>query len=411
MKLRTLLIVAVILAILTSVGYYIRNASLTTPEDDPLIGTQIVDPNILKAVTKIHITKEGEEAILEQNDQGKWVVKSLYGLPIDFGKLNRMIRSMVDSKVLRRITSRENRLARLDLTQGTVKFLSDEGKELVNLTYGKSLSGGGKAFIFGYEKTAFLSSENPSIDANSNNWADKVLYKFEADNVAGIQFVLSDETWGVRRDDKDKDFVSTLPVDARTPKQSDIKSLINRFTSLRFTEVGERETESATEAWKLAVDNERSLKFTLFSGETISVKMNQWAPLDPEGEEAPATTESPVAYLHISISQPDHAINGLMDRLIFKASSYTFTSIPLEITEVADLLEPEEEPEEGTSPAEIGSDEQEDSPASATTKTIQGQPEIKQHDDGNSVIFEANPPKKEEAVENAEEAEAATKSP
>ena len=160
MKLRTLLIVAIALAIVTSVGYYIHNASLTAPEDDPLIGTQIVDPNILKSVTKIQIAKEAEEVVLEVNDKGQWIVQSRYGLPIDFSKLNRMIRSLVDSKILRRITSREDRLARLGLTQGTVKFLSSEGKELVNLTYGKSLSGGGKAFIFGYEKTAFLSSSD-----------------------------------------------------------------------------------------------------------------------------------------------------------------------------------------------------------------------------------------------------------
>ena len=47
MKLRTLVIVAASLAVATSVGYYIRNASLVTPEDDPLIGTKVFDQDIL----------------------------------------------------------------------------------------------------------------------------------------------------------------------------------------------------------------------------------------------------------------------------------------------------------------------------------------------------------------------------
>ena len=407
MKLRTLLIVAVALAIVTMAGYYIRNASLTTPEEDPLIGTQIVDSNLLGDVKRIEITKDDSEVVLEQNEKGEWVVRSLFDLPIDFGKLNTLVRSLVDAKIVRKITAREDRLARLDLTQGTVKFLSADKKELVDLTFGKSVSGGGKAFVFGYEKTAFQSSESPTIDAVANNWANKELYKFEADNVAGIQFSLAEETWGVRRDDKDKDFVSTLPVDERTPKQSDITSLINRFTNLRFVEVAERATETATETWKFAADNERSLKFTLFSGETISVKMNQWEPPEPEEEGAPASTEPSVTYLHISSSQADHPINSLMDRLVFKASSYTFTGIPVDISEVADLPEPvaEADPEPATPTTEVVEAIEEQVAAAVEQTSSQtespAQPEIKQHIDGNSVIFEVTPAKKPEASEEA----------
>lgn len=382
MKLRTLIIVAVALAVVTLAGYKIRNASLTTPEDDPLIGTKLMDQNILADVKRVEIAKQDSKVVLGQEGDG-WVVHTLYDLPADFSKLNTLIRDLTDATIERKITAREDRLERLDLNQGTVKLMSGPDETLFEITFGKTLSGG-KSFLFGREKTAYLSSESPYIDATSNNWAVKTLYEFEADEVAGLQFFLEDETWGVRRDDKDSEFVSTQPADERTPKQSEITSLINRFTNLRFTEVSERAAAEATDKWKEAQDNSRSLKITLFSGETVTVEMSQWEPPEPEGEDTPASTEPSVTYLHISSSKAGHPINALMDRLAFQASSYTFSGIPVEIDEVADLPEPQE-PEATTTP-ETGE----------TGETPSNQPEVKQHIDGNSVIFEVTPPNQEE---------------
>ena len=377
MKLITLIIVAVALAVVTLAGYKIRNASLTTPEDDPIIGTKVIDQSILAKVKRVEISKEDSELTLELDSSGQWVVRSLYDLPADFAKLNSLIQDLVDANIQRKITSREDRLARLDLNHGTINLKSGPENSLFEITFGKSVSGG-KAFVFGREKTAYLSSESPYVDASSKNWAVKTLYKFKTDDVAGIQFSLTSESWGVRRDDIEKDFVSTLPVDVRTPKQSAITSLINRFTNLRFDDVSERAAEEATQTWEDAQGNTRSMKFTLFSGETITIKMSQWEPPQPEGEDAPASTGSSVTYLHISSSQVDHAINSQMDRLAFKASSYTFSGIPVEISEVADLPEPEPkaepEPTEEIQPALVEDIQAETEAASETKEAAPAQP-------------------------------------
>jgi hypothetical protein len=383
MKLRTLIIVTVALAVVTIAGYYIQDASLTTPQDDPLVGTSLIDSSILPDVNRIEMSKNGSTSILEIDENRKWVVRSLYGLPADFSKLNTLVQDIVTANIERKITSRQDRMDRLDLNQGTVKLMAGTEKVLFEITYGKSISGGGKAFVFGREKTAYQASTAPSVDADSNNWAVKTLYKLNADEVAGIQFSLTDETWGVRRDDKEKEFVSTLPIDKRTPKESAIKSLISRFSNLRFEGVSERGAEEATPVWNDAQDNIRSLKFTLFSGETITIKMSQWEPPALEGEDTPTSSSPAITYLHLSSSQTDHAINTLMKRLAFKTSSYSFTGIPVDITEIADLPEPEATAV--TAPME---DSAEPAPS--------GQPEIKQHIDGNSVIFEVTPGKKEE---------------
>ncbi len=393
MKLRTLIIVTVALAVVTIVGYYIRNASLTTPQDDPLVGTSLIDQDVLKDVNRIEITKPDSEVILEIGDNQEWIVRSLYDLPVDFNKLNTMVRDITSATIQRKITSREDRMERLDLNQGTIKLKTGEEDTVFEATYGKSLSNGGKAFVFAREKTAYQSSTSPMIDANPSNWAIKTLYEFEADEVAGIQFSLVDETWGVRRDDKEKEFVSTIPADIRTPKDSEIKSLLARFTNLRFLEVSERPVEQAKKIWQDAQNNQRTLKLTFFSGETITIKMTQWSPPEPEeGDDTPpAPTEPETTYLHISSSQTDHPINGIMDRLAFTASSYTFSGIPVDIGEVADLPEPETEEVQ---------DEPED--PQAISNDDSNQPQIKQHIDGNSVIFEVTPPNQEDPEETTE---------
>ena len=121
--------------------------------------------------------------------------------------------------------------------------------------------------------------------------------------------------------------------------------------------------------------------------------MTQWSPPEPEegDETAPAPTEPETTYLHISSSQTDHPINGIMDRLAFTASSYTFSGIPVDIGEIADLPEPETEEMQN---------ETEDPQANSSDDSTQ--PQIKQHIDGNSVIFEVTPPNQEETEETTE---------
>ncbi len=347
MKIGSLLITVIVLAILTIAGYMLRNSSLRSPVEDPRVGQPLLEREALAQLETIEISKDGDRVELQADEEGEWVVRTLYDLPVDFGKLSTFVQNIVDANIGRRITALPDRLERLDLDRGRVRLTSVDGDFLLDITYGKSLPGGGTAFLLDQENTAYQATASPFLDANSTNWAAKTLYEFEADDVAGIQFFLADESWGVRREDKDKDFVSTTPSDERTPKQSEITSVINQFSNLRFTQVKERDEVEATEEWKGAQNNARSLRFTLFSGESITVKMSRYEPPPSEDEEEPTTsTAGQVTYLRISSSRADHPINRFMDELNFEASSYTFDNIPTEISELADLPEEPEPPEE-----------------------------------------------------------------
>ena len=363
MKIGSLLITVIVLAILTIAGYMLRNSSLRSPVEDPRVGQPLLEREALAQLETIEISKDGDRVELQADEEGEWVVRTLYDLPVDFGKLSTFVQNIVDANIGRRITALPERLERLDLDRGRVRLTSVDGDFLLDITYGKSLPGGGTAFLLDQENTAYQATASPFLDANSTNWAAKTLYEFEADDVAGIQFSLADESWGVRREDKDKDFVSTTPSDERSPKQSEITSVISQFSNLRFTQVNERDEVEATEEWKGAQNNARSLRFTLFSGESITVKMSRYEPPPSEDEEEPTTsTAGQVTYLRISSSRADHPINRFMDELNFEASSYTFDNIPTEISELADLPE-EPEPPEGV--IEEGIAETESSPPEA----------------------------------------------
>ncbi len=359
MKIPSLLITVIVLAILTLAGYMLRHSSLRSPVEDPRVGRSILEREALAQLETIEISKDADRVEFQADEEGKWVVRTLYDLPVDFGKLSTFVQNIVEANIGRRITSLQDRLDRLDLNRGRVRLTSTDGASLLDITYGKSLPGGGTAFLFDQEKTAYQATASPYLDADSTNWAAKVLYEFEADDVAGIQFSLAGDTWGIRREDKDKDFVSTTPSDEKTPKQSEITSVINQFSNLRFTQVDKREEVEATEEWQGARDNTRSLKFTLFSGENITVKMSRYEPPPSEEEDSTISTTDQVTYLRISSSRADHPINRFMDELTFEASSYTFDNIPTEISELADLPE---EPESAVEALEESIAETEPSP-------------------------------------------------
>lgn len=363
MKIGSLLITVIVLAILTIAGYMLRNSSLRSPVEDPRVGQPLLEREALTQLETIEISKDGDRVELQADEQGNWVVRTLYDLPVDFGKLSTFVQNIVEANIGRRITALPDRLKRLDLDRGRVRLTSVDGESLLDITYGKSLPGGGTTFLLDQENTAYQATASPFLDADSTNWAAKTLYEFEADDVAGIQFSLADESWGVRREDKDTDFVSTTPSDERTPKQSEITSVINQFSNLRFTQVRNRDEVEATEEWKGAQDNARSLRFTLFSGESISVKMSRYEPPTSEDEEeSTISTAGQVTYLRISSSRADHPINRFMDELNFEASSYTFDNIPTEISELADLPE---EPEPAEEVIEESTTETESSPPEA----------------------------------------------
>ena len=410
MKIPSLLITVIVLAILTLVGYMLRHSSLRSPVEDPRVGQPLLEREALAQLETIEISKDADRVELQADEEGKWVVRTLYDLPVDFGKLSAFVQNIVEANIGRRITALQDRLDRLDLNRGRVRLTSSDGASLVDITYGKSLPGGGTAFLFDQEKIAYQATASPYLDADSTNWAAKVLYEFEADDVAGIQFSLAGETWGIRREDKGKDFVSTTPSDEKTPKQSEITSVINQFRNLRFTQVDKRVEVEATDEWKGARDNTRSLKFTLFSGENITVKMSRYEPPPSEDEEdSTISTTDQVTYLRISSSRADHPINRFMDELTFEASSYTFENIPTEISELADLPE---EPEPTVEASEESIAETEPSPPEVAeaieeiaSETAPFLPDSKEATEGNASEVEPSPPATEEGAEGTTTAE------
>ena len=341
MKIRTLLIAAILLAILTVAGYMLRNSSKRSPVDDPLVGQPILERDALAQLKTLEISKDDERVELQVDEDGNWVVRTLYDLPVDFGKLTAFARNIFEANIRRRITALPERLERLDLARGRVRMTDLDGASILDITYGKSLPGGGTAFVLDQEKIAYHATASPFLDASSINWAAKTLYEFDADDVAGIQFYLPSKTWSVRRDDKDSDFVSTTPSDQRIPNQSEITSVVNQFSNPRFTQVGKRDEVEATEQWMGAQGNSRSLRVTLFSGESVTVKMSRYEPpASDDDEDAAASTAGQVTYLRISSSREDHPVNHFMQDLAFQASSYTFDNIPTDISTLADSPEP-----------------------------------------------------------------------
>lgn len=389
MKIRTLAITAIALSILTATGIYIKNMSLVSTEVDPLVGTTLLSTDLIEKTHQLLLSQGGDEVILIRTNDDDWIISSLFNLPVDISKLQTLISSLTDADINRKVTSNPERLKRLQLDQGTLALLDKSDKKLFKITLGKTINNQSTTFIFDERETAYSMSATPSFDTSSLAWTNKILYYIDPKSIAGIQFILTDSSWSVRRDENDKPWISTTPNDDRIPLQEPINRVLTQISTQRFTAVSSRKNQQRNDPLELDKDFSRTLKITLFTGETITLTLSQQQVSD-ENPEGPSKT-----WFSISSSQLDNPINKLMNELLFETSAYSFDAIPADLSVISKMPPPSQEPE--ASPEEILANMEE-----IPNENPDG-PVVKQYTDGNSVIFEVTPKLEEEEEKSQEE--------
>ena len=98
MKLRTLMVLVVVLVILAVVaGVRLRKPAGRAAEG-PVPGAAVLAGLDINQVSKLTVVSGVSTSLVEKKD-GRWIVSSLYGYPADFDRLAQQLRSLVDLKV------------------------------------------------------------------------------------------------------------------------------------------------------------------------------------------------------------------------------------------------------------------------------------------------------------------------
>lgn len=376
MKLKSILIVVALLAVLSAAVYFIQRppAAMTA---DPRLGHSLVQGAPLDQATQLRVSDQGKEVTLVRQPDGKWRVPSYYDFPADFKKLSALINSLTEATIQRLVTSSPDRINRLEFKDTKIVLLDPTSKELWSVTLGKSNDLGGRFVRFGTEPKAYLAGFTAWIDAEARNWADTQILDLKPEDVSAIEIPFGDTTLKVSRTKKEDPWTSDKTPAGQQVSANKISNVLNSAGSLRFVENTEPDNANAV----AAKAHERVFKITTFDGKNYTVAMGRRpedkklkpaspAPANPDPLPTPDITAAdpkseikdppkpaapeyetiPAGPVFVFVTSTDTAasINAMMQKRAFQISDYSFTSLP---QKPEDLFEPIPPPQKPAPPA------------------------------------------------------------
>ena len=380
MKLKTLVLVVAILAVLSVAAYFLQRPPARQGAD-ARIGQPVFDANALNHSAKIRLSDQGKNLLLARQPDGQWTVPSYYDLPADVSKLSRFIEDLSNGKIQRLVTENPERLARMGFKDTSVALLDAADKPLWTLTLGKDAEGGGRFVRYDDEKKGYQASLAVFIDSTPKNWADTRLLDLKPDDVAGVElsFAEGDAVTATRAKKDDAWTAGNAPAGQRIRGER-IASLLSSLGTLRFEDTSDPADANVEAARK----HSRTVKLTTFDHKTFTIeigrkpeekKVVEAANVEVKGTTAPAAGQAPApanatsaapagteagpkaaplpaakpeepktetipagpVYCYITSSDGGASINALMKKRAFQTFEWNFTSLPAKRDE---LFEP-----------------------------------------------------------------------
>jgi hypothetical protein len=369
MKLKTIVVSVIVLALLSAAVFFMRRPEQQT-SSDPRVSNPLVDRTVIEKATKVRITDQGKTVSLARQSDGTWKVTSYYDLPADFSKLSGFIGNLTDAKIERLVTTRPDRIARLEFKDTKIELLDGNDKELWSVLIGKAPeSGSGRYVKFGNEDKAYQANLNAWLDTESKNWANSELLNVKADDVARIEIPFADGgPITVSRAKKDEPWTADKTPAGQKVKADKVASVLGSVGNLRFSDTNPPDDPNVAPAKA----HQRVFKLTTFDNKTYTValgrkpeekklkapsattdgksgpgalgsmadlnkksddkaekkegaeKKDDNKPLGPEYETIPA---GPV-FVEVKSSDASAPVNALMQKRAFQVSDYIFTGLP-----------------------------------------------------------------------------------
>ncbi len=364
MKLKPLALTVAALVILSGIVFW-TNRPAPPRGADPRIGQSIAQPSTLGSIKKIKVSSDDKSVSLSRLPDISWVVDDYYQLPADFTKITRLVSDVVDTKIQRFVTANNERFARLEFKKPSIEFFTGETQPILSLTLGKNAEGGGRFLRFNNETKAYLVKTSLYLDADPKSWANPEMLTLKAEDVAKAEITFaSGDKLIVHRVKKEDPFTADNVPTGKKFNAEQITSVINQFSSVRFSNTAESSAPDVT----AAKDHARTFTFDLFDGTHYSIALGRRpAPSVPPSVEKPTTTASsavaiadakpsdsspsptettPTAtassaaatpppppppgpvYVFIESSKTTAPINALMKKRGFEVPEYTLTSLP-----------------------------------------------------------------------------------
>jgi hypothetical protein len=284
MKVKTLAILIIVLAVLTGVVFAVLMQH-SSREGKRELGTPLLKNLPANDIASVTILGgDGNEVRLSQAGK-RWVVKERFGYPADFSKLVEFVRKLKDAKIGRSFAASEKALKRLHLKdpgdkeakkeeKGTAIILADaNGKPLVHLIIGEAMKGGkggffpeGQYVMVGNRKTVYLIDKQfEGLGQTPTEWLKKDLIDVKEDDIKEIACVDPDgktTRFAFRRPEKGKDLEPVGLPSGEKIKRPSVNRLAGALSGLELEDV----IDPAKAGEIMGKANSPKIEYHLFNG-------------------------------------------------------------------------------------------------------------------------------------------------
>ncbi len=385
MKLKTLVVSVLVLAVLSAVAFIARRPP-APPSADARINQPLVERAAIDQTQKLKLSDAGKTVELARQSDGTWRVASYHDLPADFAKLSGFVGSLTEAKLQRLVTSNAERIGRLEFKDTRIELLDGGGKALLSLTLGKNAEvGGGRYVRFGDENKAYLTNFSAWLDSEAKNWANSELINLKADDIAKIEVPFAEGgAVTLTRAKKEDPWTAEPTPDGQRVKSDRVSTILSSIGALRFTDTAAPEDANAA----AAKANLRTYKLTTFDQKSYTVALGRkpeekkLKPPAPDAKAGPAALGSvadlakkdekkdpaakaddkPLApefetipagpvFAFITASEASAPVNAAMQKRAYQIADYVFTGLPQKAEELFEPVPPAPAPATTAAPA------------------------------------------------------------
>jgi hypothetical protein len=376
MRLKTLTLSVLVLAILAGIAWYARRPAAPLSADSR-IGQPVLDRAVAEKATRFQLSDQGKSVVLARDADGTWKVASYFDLPADFSKLSSLVGSLTEAKFQRLVTTNPARVERLEFKDTAITLSDTDNHPLWKLVLGKTPETGSGRFVrFDGEAKAYLADLTVWLDAESKNWARPQILEVKADDIATVSVPLPEGTVTLARATKDAPWTADKTPAGQKLRSDRIPSLLTSLGTVSFTETSDpSDAQVAT-----ARANARSFTITTFAHRTLTIALGRKPEEKKPKAPAPTKTVEPASkpveagktpetaaakpaepefdvvpagpvYVFVSDHNPAAPINALMARRAFQVADYNFTPLPQKSDDLFEAAPETPKPEAKPAPA------------------------------------------------------------
>jgi len=284
MKVKTLVILLIVLAALAGVGV------LVLMQHAPGKGRRELGAPLMKGfpvndIASVTILETVGDGVKLVKVGTRWVVKNRFGYPADFSKITGFVRKVMDAKVGRKFEASQGALKRLHLKDPEDKgarndekgvsiiFKDSKGKTLARLIFGKAMKGGqegifpeGQYVMLDNQKTVYLIDKQfEGLAKTPSEWIKKDLINVKAPDIREISCLEPDGktiSYAFRRPEKGKDLAPLHLPPGKKIKRSSVNRLAGALSSLRIEDV----LDPVQDERSIGMEHSSKLEYRLFDG-------------------------------------------------------------------------------------------------------------------------------------------------